>query len=57
MSDTPNLSASERREALWLALTSVRIPVGTILISLILLSGVASATATVWSYGPVNPLP
>jgi hypothetical protein len=40
-----------------LAWKSIHVPVGTILLSALLLSGVFSAVSMVWGYGPVNPIP
>ena len=51
------LPASERKEAVRLDWMSMHIPVGAILLSTLLLSGIFSAASMVWGYGPVNPIP
>jgi ABC-type transport system involved in cytochrome c biogenesis permease subunit len=48
---------SDHREAMLLAWKSIHVPVGTILLGTLLLSGVFSAVSTLWGYGPVSPIP
>ncbi len=57
MMRNPDLPEPEHKEAVWLAWRSLHIPIGSILIGILLLSGVVSATSMVWGYGPVNPIP
>ncbi len=57
MMRSPDLPEPEHKEAVWLAWRSLHIPVGTILVGALLLSGVISAVSTVWGYGPANPIP
>ena len=51
------LPAPEHKEAVRLNWMRMHIPVGAILLSTLLLSGIFSATSMVWGYGPVNPVP
>ena len=51
------LPVPEHREAVRLAWSSLHIPIGSILLGFLLLSGIISATSMVWGYGPVNPIP
>jgi ABC-type transport system involved in cytochrome c biogenesis permease subunit len=53
----PNLLKPEHKEAVQLAWESLHIPVGSILVGALLLSGVISAVSSVWGYGPANPIP
>jgi hypothetical protein len=57
MATNPRLCAADRKEAVRLAWKSRHIPIGTILLGTMLLSGVISATSTMWSYGPAIPMP
>jgi hypothetical protein len=56
---TPDLhhSRSEHWEAVRLSWKCRHIPIGTILLAILLLSGMFSATSMMWGYGPVNPGP
>ena len=56
MPKNPDLSPSDHKEAVWLMVKSMHVPFGTILLGILLLSGIASATASVWVYGPANPI-
>ena len=53
----PYQPRSDHWEAMLLAWKSLHIPVGTILLVALLVSGAFSAIAMVWGYGPVNPVP
>ncbi len=57
MMRNPDPPKPEHKEAVWLAWRSLHIPVGTILVGALLLSGVISAVSTDWGYGPANPIP
>jgi hypothetical protein len=57
MPHDPTQPRSEHWEAILLAWKSIHVPVGTILLGALLLSGVFSAISMVWGYGPVNPIP
>jgi ABC-type transport system involved in cytochrome c biogenesis permease subunit len=57
MTRKPDLPAPEHREAVRLDWMSMHIPVGAILLSTLLLSGIFSAASMVWGYGPVNSIP
>ncbi len=57
MTRKSDLPAPEHREAVRLDWMSMHIPVGAILLSTLLLSGIFSAASMVWGYGPVNPIP
>ena len=50
-------SRSDHWEAMLLAWKSLHVPVGTILLVALLVSGAFSAISMVWGYGPVNPVP
>ena len=53
----PAPSALDRKEATRLAWRGRHIPVVTILLGTLLLSGVISMVSMIWSYGPSNPIP
>ncbi len=56
MTREPILPTPEHKEAVRLVWMSMHIPVGAVVLGALLLSGIFSATAMVWGYGPVNPI-
>ncbi len=57
MSSDHHLSRPEHWEAVRLSWRSRHIPVGSLLLSALLLASVMSAVSMVWAYGPVNVMP
>ncbi len=57
MASHPEQTPSDHKEAVRLAWKCMHIPVGTILLGALLLTGIFSATSTVWGYGPASPIP
>jgi hypothetical protein len=53
----PVQARTEHREAVRLSWKSRHIPLGTLLVSAVLLAGVLSAIYMVVAQGPVNPIP